>query len=82
MRDEGPSPEDIDRFGGEDQDAWCPNCGTQVWDDAEFCPSCGDQIGGQTQSRRPAERELRQRWIVVVAILVLIGFLWWFFQLL
>lgn len=77
MRDEDPSVEDMERFGGDDQDAWCPACGAQVWDDAEFCPECGDQIGGRTSSRSPVERELQQRWVMVVGLLVLLAFLWW-----
>ena len=53
----------------------------EVWDDAEFCPDCGEQIGGRTSARRPVERELRQRWFVLVVILVLIGFLCWLTRL-
>ncbi|MEE3001625.1 MAG: zinc ribbon domain-containing protein [Planctomycetota bacterium] len=77
MRDEGPSPDDIDRFGGDDQEAYCPRCGAVVWDDAEFCPSCGDQISGRTSSKPPVVREMQRRWMILVAIFVLISFLWW-----
>ena len=45
VRDLGPSPEDLERFGDQHQHGWCPQCGAEVWDDAEFCPECGDQIG-------------------------------------
>ncbi len=76
-RDEGPSPDDIDRFGGDDQEAYCPRCGAVVWDDAEFCPSCGDQISGRTSSKPPVVREMQRRWMILVAIFVLISFLWW-----
>ncbi len=79
--DEGPSQADLDRFGGDDQTAWCPQCGAEVWDDAEYCPECGDLIGGRTSSRPPVDREMRQRWITLVVGLVLLGFLWWFFRL-
>ncbi len=77
IQDEGPSPDDIDRFGGDDQEAYCPRCGAVVWDDAEFCPSCGDQIGGRTTSKPPVVREIQRRWMILVAIFVLISFLWW-----
>ena len=77
MRDEGPSPGDIDRFGGDDQEAYCPDCGAVVWDDAEFCPSCGEQIGGRTSSKPPVVREFQQRWMILIAMIVLAGFLWW-----
>ncbi len=39
---EGPSPEDLERFGDEMVD--CPNCGMQVYDQTEICPRCGMAI--------------------------------------
>ena len=79
MHDTGPSPDDLKRFGGDDQSAYCPGCGTDVWDDAEFCHDCGDQIGGRTSSKPIIDRELQQRWVILVCILVLLGFLWLIF---
>ena len=76
MHDHGPSPEDLERFGDDDQNAYCPVCGAEVWDDVEFCPDCGDQIGGRTSSKPLVDRELQQRWIILVCVLVLLGFLW------
>ena len=73
MHDEGPSPEDIERFSHED--AFCPACGEEIWDQAEFCPACRAPIGGQTTFRPPAESWFRNRWMVLVAIIALIAFL-------
>ena len=73
MRDEDPSPQDIDRFGGET--AYCPDCGAEIWDQAERCPACGNLVGGRTRSREPVEAWLRGRWLALVAILALLAFL-------
>ncbi len=73
MIDEDPSREDIERFGGES--AWCPECGQEVWDLAEFCPACGAQVGSRTLSRPPVEAWLARRWLVLVAIAALAAFL-------
>ncbi len=75
MVDEGPSPEDLERFGGET--AHCPRCGAEIWDQAEFCPDCGDQVGGQTTSRPPLEGWLRHRWLALIGLLALAAFLLW-----
>ena len=73
MIDEDPSPEDLDRFSGET--GWCPQCGAEVWDQAEFCPACGAQVGGRTLSRPPVEAGFRRRWLLLVAIIALLAFL-------
>lgn len=67
MIDEDPSPEDLERFGGET--AFCPLCGAEIWDQAEFCPACGDHVGGGTAGRPPLEGWLRSRWLVAVALI-------------
>lgn len=70
--DQDPSSEDIERFSG--QTAYCPECGGEVWDQAEFCPSCGAQVGGETLSRPPTEHWLRSRWMILVALAALAAF--------
>ena len=35
---DGPSEADIERFGGEFKT--CPDCGDEVYDQAEFCTAC------------------------------------------
>ncbi len=71
--DEDPSREDIERFGGET--AWCPECGAEVWDMAEFCPSCGAQVGGRVLTRPPVDTWLARRWLILVAVAALVAFL-------
>lgn len=39
---EGPSAEDLDRFG--DEFIACPHCGRQTYDQVELCPYCGMAI--------------------------------------
>ena len=66
MDPEGPGPEDLERFSGET--AWCPDCGAEVWDQAETCRQCGNWIGGRAASRRPLEGWFRSRWMILVAL--------------
>ncbi len=73
MQDEGPSLEDLNRFGSDE--AHCPDCGEEIYDQAEFCPKCRAYLAGNTSSRPPIESEFRGRWIVLVAIIVLIAFI-------
>ncbi len=72
MHDEGPSSEDLERFG--DDTAHCPACGAEIWDQAPVCPKCGEAIAGRTLSRPPLEHWLHKRWIILVAIIALIAF--------
>jgi len=67
-RDEGPSEADIQRFGDVTQK--CPECGTDLYDDAAVCWSCGHAV-----SARP-DRHASPFAIVVVVVLVivLVGF--------
>lgn len=75
--DEGPSAEDLRRFGGEE--AYCPDCGATIWDQADVCPKCYAYVAGQTTRHRPPEeplaRHFRGRWKAVVVIAVIAGLL-------
>lgn len=74
VRDEGPSPEDLRRFGGET--AFCPDCGAQIWDQADVCPRCYAYLGGETARHRSrAHRERRHRWRKLVMAIVLVAML-------
>ncbi len=69
--DEGPSEEDLRRFG--DETAYCPDCGAEVWDGADVCPKCFAYLGGDTSRHRPIDRWWRSRWkIVIVAVLIIV----------
>ena len=71
--DEGPSPDDLARFGSDT--AFCPECGDEVWDQAEFCPACGTQVGGHTVGGTRRRRWRRKRWLLVVGLIALLAFL-------
>jgi predicted nucleic acid-binding Zn ribbon protein len=76
--DEGPSSEDVRRFAA--GEAFCPDCGAEIHDQAEVCPKCYAYLAGETSRFRPAERDLRGRFIaltVVALILVLLGWGLW-----
>lgn len=73
MVDDGPSPEDLQRFSGET--GFCPDCGAEIWDGAGVCPSCGAVLVGDIGSRHPVEVMLRRRWLTLVAVIVLLAFL-------
>lgn len=64
---EGPSAQDLDRFGSE-MDI-CPNCGTPIYDQAEMCPKCGWYLGEAPKSM-PV-------WIVLVACGLIVLMLLW-----
>ncbi len=64
--DEGPSEEDIERFG--DVTQRCPKCGTELYDDVMSCWSCGHDLAAVDGGKR-----LSQRWVVGIMILVMLG---------
>ena len=45
-KDEGPLEQDLDEFGDDTASttAPCPECGAEIYDDAEQCPACGQYI--------------------------------------
>jgi hypothetical protein len=69
--DEGPSDEDIERFGGET--ALCPDCGAPIWDSAEVCPKCYAYVGGDTGRETAAQAQFRQKSTLLLIIMLVIG---------
>jgi predicted amidophosphoribosyltransferase len=65
--DENPSLEDQERFGGATR--VCPECRTEVYDDAEICHECGHAFEVR---REPS------KWVtpVVIAVIVAIVLGW------
>lgn len=63
-RDDDPSDADIERFGGVTRT--CPECSTEVYDDAEVCWKCGHAFS------RTAQPSSRTTWIVTGIIVVLV----------
>lgn len=60
--DEFPSDEDIQRFG--DVTVTCPECGTELYDDAEVCWNCAHALGARARAG-----EGIPRWVIVVAVI-------------
>jgi hypothetical protein len=68
--DDGPSAEDIERFG--DVTRTCPECGKDVFDESAVCYHCGHAFMG-TAAGSPTRNKL---WIVVTVVLLIGVFLW------
>jgi uncharacterized membrane protein YvbJ len=66
---DGPSSEDIERF--DEGDAYCPDCGEHVYDDAVICPHCGSDIAGRTTLRPPEAAKMAQRSMIVLVIVII-----------
>ncbi len=71
--DEGPSDEDVDRYGGDSADEEtrpCPGCGHEVWESAENCPQCGEALD-------PESQPLAAGWFVLaIALLLALAAMW------
>jgi hypothetical protein len=70
--DEGPSSEDLDRFGEDSPkaDARCPDCGAAVWSEADICPKCYAFLGGEAVPVRGGLFAKHWKAIVVWALIV------------
>jgi predicted amidophosphoribosyltransferase len=76
MRDEGPSDDDLRRFGDEaEETALCPACGAEVWDLADVCSKCGEYMISGPGRRSPEAQRHQQRWVVVLIVLLIIALL-------
>jgi hypothetical protein len=73
--DEGPSDDDLDRFGEDSPvaDARCPDCGAAVWSEADVCPRCYAFLGGD--AHRPARGLFARRWRTLVVVTMILAML-------
>ncbi len=67
LPDDGPSPEDIERFG--DVTRTCPSCGKEVFDDVSVCYHCGAAVEEKPDGAVSGRRLV----IVVMLILAMLG---------
>jgi predicted RNA-binding Zn-ribbon protein involved in translation (DUF1610 family) len=49
----------------------CPNCGEEIYDDAEQCPHCGHYITEEDHASR------KSWWVVAGAVICLAIAVWW-----
>jgi hypothetical protein len=63
---EGPSADDLERFGGDDDP--CPACGRAVYHDMAACPHCGADLDGAA-SARVGRIPAWGVWVVVAGVL-------------
>lgn len=63
---EGPSEEDLDRFGGDG--VTCPNCDRDVYDGLDTCPHCNADLHAKGEARASMATI-----VAVVLIVVLVG---------
>jgi hypothetical protein len=73
--DEGPSDDDLDRFGEDSPvaDARCPDCAAAVWSEADVCPRCYAFLGGD--AHRPARGLFARRWRTLVVVTMILAML-------
>ncbi|MEK6704139.1 MAG: hypothetical protein AABZ53_17930 [Planctomycetota bacterium] len=74
--DEDPSPEDVEQFGKETTP--CPDCGAEIYDEAEWCHKCG-RVLGEAKDTKGLPTWAAWTALGVVAIMVtlaLSGVLW------
>jgi ribosomal protein L37E len=69
--DEGPSPEDLDRFNV--PTIACRGCGRQTYDDAERCAHCGRSFLDADSPRMPTWAFFAAGTLLVVLIVLALG---------
>jgi len=69
---EGPQSIDLDHDDDDEPAIPCPNCRRLIHESAECCPWCGEWV---IHAHTPAAWQ--RPWLLVVAILLLLSFLFW-----
>lgn len=67
--DDGPSPEDIERFGSVTRT--CPECRKEVFDDTAICYHCGHAFERTAEGSAGSGK----RWAVITGIILIVIFL-------
>ncbi len=85
-RDEGPSAEDLRRYGvnapnAEDAVVYCPDCAAKMHPSADICPKCFCFVSGARLYKHPwKERAKKGRATLIIALLLfalLLPFIAW-----
>jgi hypothetical protein len=63
--DDDPREEDVEAFSGVTRT--CPNCRSEVYDEAELCWNCGHVFSGEPKPM--------PRWVIWIVALVALGLL-------
>ncbi len=74
MLDEDPQDIDVDSFDDDDDlspTSQCPECGADIYEDADQCPVCGDWV---PHTIGPARLKW---WWIVTGVLAAAMLLWW-----
>ena len=77
FEDDGDEFEDLDYDEDDTDEAVCPHCGADVYDDADRCPKCGQNIvkGRDPESQWPASRPAWPMWVIITALVLAIAIL-------
>ena len=70
-------PDDDDEFiedsdAGDDETAFCPECGAEIYDSADVCPKCFTWLDGDTTRHPPGKRRAAE-WKRTVVVWILIA---------
>jgi len=70
-------PEDDDDFiegsdAAEDETAFCPECGAEIYESADVCPKCFTWIDGDTMRHPPGKKRAAQ-WKHTIVVWILIA---------
>ncbi|MDP7006321.1 MAG: hypothetical protein QF718_08950 [Phycisphaerales bacterium] len=73
MIDQEPSEEDIERFSASET-GYCPECGTEIWDDITQCSSCGTWLEHGVSHRDSVSNDFRKKSYLIIVAIILIAF--------
>lgn len=68
--DEGPSDADLERFGGATRA--CPDCKTDVYDEASICPRCGSYLDDRPLGANRMKTRIFTAALIVAGIAILL----------
>ena len=78
--EDGDEFEDLDHDEDDTDEAVCPHCGADVYDDADRCTQCGMNIvkGRNPGGLWPASGPAWPMWVIITAVALAIAFLMYY----